>query len=128
VTTDAESATELLQALVGQSLPQLCVGVADLQMRFDRGLGVTLEGPVRVGTGSPVDPYSLDGLACLLPLLNNEVTEAKADEDGSLTLTFEATSMRCDADDHYELWNYNGPNGALVVLMPGGEFAVWSDR
>lgn len=128
MTTDAATATELLQALVGKSLPQLCVGVGDLQMRFDGELGVQLEGVVRVGTGIPVEPYSLDGLAYLLPLLNSEVSAAKADENGSLTLTIGATTLHCDADDHYEAWNYNGPDCALLVSMPGGELSIWSSR
>lgn len=128
MTTDAATVTELLQALVGKSLPQLCVSVGDLQMRFEGKLAVQLEGVLRVGTGIPVEPYSLDGLAYLLPMLNSEVTAAKADESGSLTLTIGATTLHCDADHRYEAWNYNGPDRALVASMPGGDFAIWSSR
>lgn len=128
MTTDAATATRLLQALVGQSLPQLCVGVGDLQMRFDGGLGVNLESAVRVGTGELAEPYSLGGLAYLLPLLNNQVTQAQAGEDGSLTLTFGTTTLRCESDSHDEAWNYSGPDRSLVVSMPGGGLAIWSSR
>lgn len=76
----------------------------------------------------PVEPYSLDGLAYLLPMLNSEVTVAKANETGSLTLTIGTATLHCEADDRNEAWNDNGPDRAKVVPMPGGAGAIWSSR
>lgn len=123
---EAAQATLLLQALIGKSLTQLCVGVGDLQMNFDGDLVVSVGGKISVGASSAVESHSLAGLAQLLPLLNNQVRAAGADEDGDLSLTIGAATLRCAADSRYEAWTYNGPQQALVVCMPGGGLAVWS--
>lgn len=122
----SHEASVLLQALVGRSLPQLCVGVGDLQLRFEGELCVTLESPISTDQRATVEPCSLDGLAYLLPLLNATVTAAGATEKGGLRLVFGPTTLYCDADEHYEAWNYNGPGRALVVAMPGGDLAIWT--
>lgn len=127
VTSDAARASRLLQWLVGKALSQLCVGAGDVQLRFDDGQSVQLEGWVTVGDTVPVEPCALGGLARLVPLLNAELTAVSVDETGALTLTIGATNIRCEADERYEAWNYNGPEGVLVVASPGGEFSISSN-
>lgn len=126
MTSDAVAATRALQVLVGKSLTQLCVGVADVQLRFDDGLGVQLEAGVEVGDSQLVDPFSSAGVTALLPLLKCVVAAAHVEASGGLVLTFGATSLRCAADQQYEAWNVTGPDGVLVVAMPGGELAIWA--
>lgn len=128
VTSDVATATALLQGLVGKALSQLCVGVGDVQLRFDDGQSVQLESTITVGDTVPVEPYNLGGLARLLPLLNAELTAVSVDETGLLTLTIGATNIRCEADERYEAWNYNGPEGLLVVALPGSKLSIWSNR
>lgn len=128
MTKDAARATELLQALLGKALERVCVGVADLQLRFSDGQAVQLESAVVVEDGEPVEPYSLTGLALLVPLLNSEVATADVDVTGRLTMTLGETTVRCAADERYEAWSYTGLAGARVVVMPGGELAFWSRR
>lgn len=95
---DAAEATRLLQALAGrcQAGPcRSCVGVGDLQMRFEAGLSLTLENAVRADAhGSLVESYSPAGMALLLPLLNCAVTEAFADGRGSLALTLDGMTVQ----------------------------------
>jgi hypothetical protein len=117
----------LAQALVGQSLTQLCVSVADVQLRFTDS-NVTLWSPMRVSTASHavVHPYTVDGLALLLPLLNGDVTAAGTSESGELSLTIGDTTVRCGSHPHYEAWSYNGPRDETVVCTPGGDLAIWN--
>ena len=124
--TDADKATQLLQALVGTYLSQLGVGVGQLQMRFSEGPSLSYGNDISVDDGVAVEAHSLDGLRLLLPLLNSEVTQVSADERGGLSLFFDATHVRCDADQENEAWNYSGRARAVVVSMPGGAFAIWS--
>jgi hypothetical protein len=53
---DVEAATRLLRPLIGQALNQLCVGVGDVQLNFDRGLSLQFESDVMRadGVGAPV--------------------------------------------------------------------------
>lgn len=126
MTSDAVAATKALQALVGRSLTQLCVGVAEVQLRFEDGLGVQLEAGVEVGDSAAVDPFSSAGVTALLPLLNRDVAAAHVEPSGGLALTIGASSLRCAASQQFEAWNFTGPGGVLVVALPGGELAVWS--
>ena len=128
MTSDKATATGLLQGLVGKALSQLCVGVADVQLRFDDGQSVQLETTVTVGDTVPVEPYAVSGLARLLTVLNAELTAATVDQTGALTLTIGATNIRCEADERYEAWNYKGPDGVLVVALPGGKLSIWSNK
>lgn len=126
--TDAAKVTLLLQSLVGQYPAQLSVGVGQLQMHFQEGDLVSLGNRIRVNSGPAVEAHQLDGLALLLPLLNQDLTRASADEQGGLWLHFGDVEVRCEADEDYEAWNYAGSNRSLVVSMPGGGFAIWSSR
>jgi hypothetical protein len=125
---DAAKVTRLLQPLVGQYLAQLGVGVGQLQMHFKDGDSVSIGNRIRVNSGPAVEAHQLDGLRLLLPLLNHDLTRASADERGGLWLHFGDVAVGCDADEQYEAWNYSGPEGSLVVSMPGGGFAIWSSR
>lgn len=125
VTPSARDATRLLQALVGRPLQQLCVGVADLQLRFTDDFGIALESDLRVGTGAAVASFSLDGLALLLPLLDGDVSEIRVDERGGLWVGIGDVALHCAAHPDFEAWQCTGPEGVLVVSRPGGDLAVW---
>ncbi len=123
----AADAAALAQALVGQSLDQLCVGPGDTQLRFSHA-DVSLWSPIRVSTAadSVVQPYTLDGVALLLPLLSSEVVAVAISPNGELSLTLDGTTLRCGSDPHYEAWSYNGPRGEKIVCVPGEELAIWT--
>lgn len=129
VSTDAEQATRLLADTVGRYLAQLHVSAGDVQLLFDGGVLVRLAGTSRLANGAAVDePQSLLGLALLLPLLNEEVQSAAVAPDGSLAVTFAAGALTCLPGDAYEAWEFRTESGALVVCMPGGDLAIWSDQ
>ena len=127
---DALRATELAKLLVGQSFVQVCVGAGDAQLNFTGGFGITLESPIAVGPGgeSVAAPYTLEGLALLLPLLNGDVTDVEISEGGHLSLTVGATALRCRSGSGFEAWNYRGPSGELVCQLPSGGLAIWPAR
>lgn len=126
MTSDAAKATALLQPIVGMYLSQLGVGVGQLQMHFSGEASLSYENDIRVDGSASVKPQSLDGLALLLPLLNETVTQVAADGSGGLSLSFGTSRIQCDGDQHYEAWTYNGPNRVMVVSIPGGDLAIWS--
>ncbi|WP_240431252.1 DUF6188 family protein [Mycobacterium kyogaense] len=60
-------------------------------------------------------------------LVGLDVSESTADDSGALKIAFtDGSLIQVPADDAYEAWNVSGPNGALVVSMPGGELAIWN--
>ncbi|MGE2736061.1 DUF6188 family protein [Mycolicibacterium vaccae] len=60
-------------------------------------------------------------------LVGETVQDAVADDSGTLRVRFRnGTQLEVPPDEEYEAWNVSGPNGALVVCMPGGELAIWS--
>jgi hypothetical protein len=125
---DAFDANVLVQALVGEILIQLCVGVGDTQLRFTGDAVLAMESPVRVdGTGNAA-PFELDGLALLLPLLNGAVSAVEVSDPGNISLTIGGTTVRCLSDPAFEAWNYTASAGERVVSMPGGALAVWPAR
>lgn len=129
-TDDAAQATALAQDLLGQSLDQLCVGAGAAQLRFTDST-VSLWSTIRVSTGADalVRPYTLDGVALLLPLMNGEVTAVGIDSRGGLSFTLGGATVRCGSDPGYEAWSYDGRQGEKVVCTPGGDLAIWhADR
>ena len=124
---DAAHATALAQALIGQSLDQVCVGAGDAQLRFTDST-VALSSPIRVSTSAaaPVPPYTLDAIAMLLPLLNGDVTAVAIDASGELSLELNGATLSCGSDPSYEAWAYDGRHGEKVVCTPGGDLAIWN--
>lgn len=61
-------------------------------------------------------------------LVGQVVTESVVDESGVLSLSFD-TDVRIVSvpDGHYESWTMAGPNGEMVVSMPSGELAIWTE-
>lgn len=127
VSADAVLATRLLQQLVGGSLDQLCVGDGEVQLQLSTGHSVQFESPIVVAGAAAVPAHGLDGLALLVPLLNEEVADVVADDAGGLVLTLGTTTLRCPATPESEAWNVSGPRGVLVVSTPGGGLATWAD-
>ncbi|MBJ7336666.1 MAG: hypothetical protein JHC64_03145 [Mycolicibacterium sp.] len=61
--------------------------------------------------------------------MGRAVEAAHADDVGGLHVTFEGGArIVVGPDPDYESWHVNGPNGALVLSMPGGGLAVWDPQ
>lgn len=63
-----------------------------------------------------------------LALFNRILLSAEVGDDAVLRLMFdEHTTISVPSDTNYEAWTLAGPHKLLVVCMPGGELAVFSD-
>ena len=99
-----------------------------MQLVFDDGTFVRLAGTTRLAEGPDVEePQSLEGLAILLPLLNESVVSAGVVRGGALALAFDAGVLTCGPDAKYEAWEFTTRAGTLVVCMEGGALAIWFD-
>lgn len=62
-------------------------------------------------------------------LIGQKINRATVDSAGTLNMVFErGARISVGPDPDYEAWNVSGPDGALVVSMPGGELAIWSGQ
>ncbi|MEI2279047.1 DUF6188 family protein [Paenarthrobacter ilicis] len=82
------------------------------------------------GTSHVIDPGGdFDQLSPVLPLSRSKVVaEAKAFDDGRLEIVLQdgfRLSVVPEPKPAYEAWNVTGPDGLLIVSMPGGELALW---
>jgi hypothetical protein len=79
-------------------------------------------------TGSiVVDPES-DHQLCstVLSLLRRSVANISSTAAGLLVVRFEdGTVLRSRCHDQYEAWHLRGPDGSLIVALPGGGVAIW---
>jgi hypothetical protein len=57
-----------------------------------------------------------------------DVTGIRIDDDGGLAVTIGDTEVHCPADPEFEAWHVSGPDGLLVVCLPGGRLAIWPPR
>lgn len=72
-----------------------------------------------------VDPP--DALAPMTNLLGQRVTEAVIGDDGSLSIAFDdGACLHAGPDAEYEAWTLSGPEGLLIVSMPGGALTTWN--
>lgn len=61
-------------------------------------------------------------------LVGQVVTESVVDESGVLSLSFDTGARIVSVPGgQYESWTMAGPKGRMVVSMPSGELAVWSE-
>lgn len=118
--------------LSGQLILQL---VLDFQVTLVlEHFRITIEGSFVLehpdGTSHVVDPGGdFDQLGPVLPLSrSNVIAEGRAFDDGRLEVVMQGgcrLSVVPEPESAYESWNVTGPDGLLIVSMPGGELAVW---
>lgn len=65
-------------------------------------------------------------LAPSLAMFGLTVERGVAYKDGRLEVCFsDGSSLRVDACDDFEPWEFAGPAGSRVVSIPGGALAIW---
>ena len=103
-------------------------------LQFSNVHFVVVSSPIDVDVGgeslclSPEDD-SDEAFEPVSQLIGQMVDVASTDAAGALIVTFKGGGrLKVEPDPRYEAWNVAGPDGALVVSMPGGELAVWSAR
>jgi hypothetical protein len=95
---------------------------------------IVIESPFRLdihGDSFSLSPQdeSDDAFQLLRQLVGHTIEEATTDEAGALHVVFEGGArLTVEPDSAYEAWSVSGPDGALVVSMPGGELAIWKPR
>jgi hypothetical protein len=124
--------------LVGKSVTEIrYFGQTDIRIVFDPGeksepaLYADMSTPVlgtRDGATYAVSPKDPASVGPVLAIVGQEV-EGAVIEDGALTLGLsDGSKIRCEPDDRYEAWQVvGGTPEHLVICMPGGEIAVWTD-
>lgn len=94
---------------------------------------ITIEEPFILerpgGPSHVVEPGGdFDQLSPVLPLSRSKViTEGTAFDDGRLEVTLQDgyRLLVLPTESPYESWNITGPDGLLIVSIPGGELAIW---
>ena len=113
--------------LTGRTLEEVRSGYA-VVLQFSDGYEVTVESTVRLdgaGGGVEVEPDELPSPA-LDRLVGDTVRAAGVRDTGELTIAFgSGRELVVSVDADYESWNVTGPDGLLVVCLPGGGLAVW---
>ena len=118
--------------IAGQLVTQLRFDYA-VTLLFEGGLDVRIEHPFVVrwtdGSELTMDPESdHESLAPVLRLRRATAVGGRAFDDGRLELAFAGGSrLSVGAGKQYEAWQFSGPQGALVVSVPGGALATWID-
>jgi hypothetical protein len=82
------------------------------------------------GTSHVVEPGGdFDQLGPVLPLSRSKVvSEGRAFDDGRLEIVIQdgfRLSVVPDPESAYESWNVTGPDGLMIVSLPGRELALW---
>jgi hypothetical protein len=96
----------------------------------ERYYSIQIESEIQFTTGDQIykiDPAGEVVSVCpLLLLLHQKVKRALAFKNGNLEIVFLTDSrLLVLADPNYEAWNINGPNGLLLVSLPGGGLGKW---
>lgn len=100
------------------------------RLQFD-DFEIVIECPFRVTTpdGSEynLDPAERISLGPVLGLYPDALITATVDADASLRLRLASgATLDVPADERYEAWQVNGPDGFLVVCTPGGQrLDIW---
>lgn len=62
-------------------------------------------------------------------LVSQVVVTSDSDDSGTLRIAFgNGAAIQAEKDGEYEAWTVSGPDGFLVVSMPGGELATWEAK
>ena len=119
--------------LRGKSLQSVQVEFT-VRMKISDVYFIVIESPLRLDIHE--DSFSLspeeqrdEALQALRPLVGLTIEDATADTAGTLHVLFEGGArLTVEPDPAYEAWSVSGPDGALVVSMPGGELAIWKPQ
>jgi hypothetical protein len=116
-----------LNLLLGQKLEYVRLDDA-IVLGFSGGHQVLIETVVNLtgpGGRAEIEPgtHPSDVLATLL---GDVVRVARTGEGGELRISFDGgAELLVEVDAEVESWAVAGPNGFLIVCLPGGELAVW---
>lgn len=110
-----------------------------MQCLVDYAFGITTESRTAVKIEcaftyrkSDADPVLYDPnddpslLGPVLSITRSAVVSGFADDAGALHLEFtDGSTIDVLPDERYEAWTLAGPDGLLLVSLPGGGLAIW---
>lgn len=133
-TTDGEAAASenLLARIEGQRVISVYFeGSLQIDFGMEPNFKLSIESLFEFNAGSmkirirgtPYDPE----MERLRTVVDATVISAVALGNGKLSIAFDGgQTLTCDADESFESWQINGPDGFLVVSMPAGDgLAIW---
>jgi hypothetical protein len=111
-----------LSFLAGKVLLQICFGANEVVLNFDGNVTIVVTSSIACRKGivghlcQKFQEYK-SAAAMLLEFLQQVVTSAQGEEDGTLTLTFDDSSaiVLYDDSEHYESYIIKHGNGTIVV-------------
>ena len=108
--------------LVGCFLVQICFGVGQIQLRFDKELTIAVTNSFVYKDSKSPDPKTIEipGLPVvqsrLLQLLHCTIVNASGDQEGTLTLEFDnGHVLQCCDRSHYEAYEIILGDEHLIV-------------
>ncbi len=116
--------------LSGRTVDRLCLDFA-ITLTIRGGLEVKLESPFVLQRADRsevllVPDGDAERLSPVMSLVRGTATRVEAFKDGRLEVVFaDGSKLRVPADEDFEAWQLVGPDGLLIVSLPGGELAVW---
>ena len=126
--------------LIAWKWPAARQGDSVMQCLVDYGFGITTESGMalriecaftyRKSDSVPV-LYDPNGdpplLGPVLSVVRSAVVNGFADEAGALHIEFsDGSTIDVLPDERYEAWTLAGPDGLLLVSLPGDGLAIWS--
>jgi hypothetical protein len=109
-----------LNFLSGKSLLQICVGVHDLILNFDRSVSITVTSSIGCAiAGGPHRKFEdfRQAAAVAVVLLYQTVTSAKGDADGTLSMEFHDGGHLDIYDDSKEYESYTIRHGEKLFVV-----------
>jgi hypothetical protein len=115
--------------VVDQPVQQLSFDFS-VTLRLANEVVVRIEGPFVMSDGEAERLINPEGdprlLAPVLSIARATMTNCLAFDDGHLELTFaEGVRVLVPPSENYEPWEFIDSHGMRVVLVPGGELAIW---
>ena len=113
---------EEMQFLVGQQVQQVCLGINEFILHFDKDASINVTGDAAMFYGLDEDQGRSSGdrpmiAAALTTLLDVPVTSVAKISREEIVIGFQngARLALLDTDEHYECFTVNGPLGILVA-------------
>lgn len=131
-TTNPNTASELELPIIGFSVNRCIIdfaftlhlvrGEEDAYLHIETPFECTL--PAARSQCNPIGNPA--GLGPALSILRHSIKTALAAHNGSLHITFDGMiAIHVSSHPEYEAWNFNGPDGLLIVSLPGGGISAF---
>ena len=128
---DQSCRQDVLLPFIGEEITRVSFDYA-VSLLFLNGIELRIEAPFSIYDADAVVTVDPEGEPLLagvaLRLSRRVVQDAAVTVTGVLEIAVSGDLVvRVPPSKKYESWDMSGPHGVMVVSIPGGELAVWSD-